>query len=224
MRSPYRLLPLVPLLLCAACAGPPTPADPLIERAERVRYAADTTGGGFAPGALRQQIVDTYDEQGLVVFSEYRNADGDVQMQFISTVEDGVRTRTDWRRADGSLALYVLNAYDDQDRVIASRQYAPDSTFRRGFQSRWSDDGLRRETGPIPAEGEPFTPDSFYRLNEQGEELELLEFPDVDSLRTLFTYDYPERDDYGNWTTRRTWRDGTPAQLEIRTLTYRAVE
>lgn len=162
-----------------------------------------------------------YDDQGNVAVSEYRSGDGEVQMRFINTYEDGLKTRVDWRRGDDGLQLYVLNAYDDRDRVIESVQYNPDGTLRRGFQSWWSDDGLRRETGPLPAADEPFEPNSFYRLNARGEEIELLEFPEVDSLRTLFTYDYPERDLYGSWTLRRTSRDGVPTQIETRRIGYR---
>ena len=209
------------LLLCSACAtGPALTTTPLIERAERARHVADTTDGGFAQGALRQQILDVYDAQGNVTVSEYRDAEGELQMRFINTYEEGRKTRVDWRRDDGSLTLYVLNGYDDRGRVIESVQYAPDGTLRRGFQSRWSDNGLRRETGPLPTADEPFAPNSFYRLNARGEEVELLEFPEVDSLRTLFTYDYPERDAYGNWTLRRTSRDGVPSQIETRRIIY----
>lgn len=64
-------------------------------------------------------------------------------------------------------------------------------------------------------------PDSFYRLNGRGEEVELLEFSDVDSLRTVFTYDYPERGAYGNWTLRRTRWDGVPSQIETRKIVGR---
>ncbi|MEO0558107.1 MAG: hypothetical protein AAF170_07975 [Bacteroidota bacterium] len=219
-----RLAVLALLLVGSACAsGPALPSTPPIERAERARYAADTTDGRFAQGSLRQQIVDVYNEQGNVAVSEYRNADGALQMRFVNTYTDGLKTRVDWRREDGSLALYVLNTYDAQDRLTESIQYGPDGSLRRSFRNRWSDDGLRRETGPIPAADEPFEPDSFFRLNALGEDVELLEFPDVDSLRTTFTYDYPERDAYENWTLRRTQRDGVPSQIETRRLIYRSV-
>lgn len=218
MRQPVAV---ILFLLCSACAsGPPTTTAPLIERAERARYAADTTDGGFSRGPLRQQIIDVYDAEGRVATSEYRGADGEVQMRFVNTYEEDRKTRVDWRRDDGSLALYVLNEYDDRGRVIESVQYAPDGTLRRGFRSRWSYDGLQRETGPLPTAEEPFAPDSFYRLNARGEEVELLEFPEVDSLRTVFTYEYPERDAYGNWTLRRTSRDGVPSQIETRRIIY----
>ncbi len=210
-------------LMCFGCVRVPATTEPVIETALRTRFEPDTTREGFKPGALRQRIVDTYDEHGIVVFSEYRDANDGVQMRFVSTVEDGLKTRTEWRSEDGSLALYVLYRYDDQNRVIETRQYAPDSTFLRGFQSEWSDDGRSRRTGSISETGEPFEPDSFYKLNARGEELELLEFPTIDSLRTLFTYDYPERDVYGNWTIRTTRRDGVPSQIEIRELVYRNV-
>ena len=217
-----QILLIVSLALSlTACNRESSDNKPLFEKVETFRYAADTTGGGLEPGELRQSIIENYDEMGNVVFSEYRTADDEVQMQFVSTVEGGVRTRTDWRRKDGSLALFVLFKYDDQDRVIESIQYAPDSTLRRGFVNRWADDGLGRETGPLPDENGRFEPNSFYKLNARGEDLELLEFPDVDSLRTLFTYDYPERDAYGNWTTRHTRRDGVPSRVETRTLVYR---
>lgn len=218
-----RRSPLLILLLCTACASGPVASDaPQIERAERARYAADTTDGGIALGSLRQQILDVYNDQGNVAVSEYRDGEGDLQMRFVNSYEGGLKTRVDWRREDNSLALYVINAYDDQGRMIESIQYAPDGTLRRGFHSRWSDDGLHRETGPLPSSDAPFEPDAFYRLNARGEEVELLEFPDVDSLRTLFTYDYPERDAYGNWTLRRTQRDGVPSQIETRRLVYRS--
>lgn len=219
----FTILLLVVLLWAACATGVATTVEPPISRAERARYAPDTTGGGFAPGALRQRILDVYDDRGNVSVSEYRDGDGELQIRFVNTYENGLKTRVDWRRDDGSLALYVLNAYDEEGRLVESVQYAPDGTLRRGFRSVWSDDGLHRQNGPRPTADEPFVPNAFYRLNERGEEVELLESPDIDSLRTLFTYDYPERDVYGNWTVRRTRRDGVPSQIETRRFVHRDV-
>lgn len=215
-----RLTSLLLILVGLGCRDARTDTDPLFLRAETVRYAADTTGSVVGPGDLRQTIIEQFDENGVVYLAEYRDAGDNVQMRFESTVEDGVRTQTDWRRADGSLALYVRFKYDEQGRVSESVQHAPDGTVRRGFRNRWSDDGLRRESGPIPTEGEAFQPDSFFKVNERGEDIELLEFPEVDSMRTLFVYEFPERDEYGNWTVRIVKRDGSATQYETRAIAY----
>ena len=215
-----RSLLVVGLLAACSTGVPPAPSEaPPLDQTVRTRYAADTSDGGFERGALRQTITDQYDAAGNVVFSEYVGGDGGIQMRFVSTVENGERTTTEWRREDGSLALTVRYTYDEEGRLYETRQFGPDGEFRRGFRARYTERG--RETGPIPEDGEAFEPDSFYRVNSRGEDVELLEFPDVDSLRTVFTYDYPERDAFGNWTVRRTFRDGTPTQIADRELTYR---
>ena len=79
---------------------------------------------------------------------------------------------------------------------------------------------MSRESGPLVVD-EDFVPDSFFKMNDQGDDIELLENPAVDSLRTLFTYEYSDLDSLGNWTVRRTYRDGAPAQIAIRSITYR---
>lgn len=218
-----RLLSLIALSFLTSCSWFGSTANqdpPQIAQATRTRYRAATDSEEFTRGRRLQTIKDTYDDAGQVVLSENMDASGDLQLRFLTTVANGLRVTTEWRRADDSLALTVQRKFDEQGREVEAKQYAPDGEFRRGFATRYTEDG--RETGPTSDGGKPFTPDSFFVVNERGEDVRLRELSTATTPETVFTFDYPERDDYGNWTVKRTFRDGEPATIEVRELTYRS--
>ena len=213
-----RVLPaaLAALLLVGACAE--QSADPpAFEQVTLSRFAVDSTG---ARGALSQTILETYDAMGQMTSMEYRGADGEPVMRIENVYADGLKTSADWRRGDGSLSRRVLFTYDDQGRLLDSRHYRADSSFAFGLRTRWQDDGLANETGPIPEDGQSFVPNTFYTFDGLGNELGMRENPDVDSLRLIVDWRYLDTDEYGNWLLRERVANGRLSRIEERVIRY----
>lgn len=209
-------------VLLVSCSSPQESAvAPTFERMEIYRYAVDTTATRIEKGALTQSIVEEYNEEGESAQSVYRDAGGNVQMQFFNTFENGKKTRIDWRSEDSTLVKYVLNSYSEDGRLFQSRHFTSADSFDYGFQNVWEDEGLLNRVGPMPEEGEAFEPVAVYRLDDRGDSLELTEYEEGDSLYAYVTWDYLERDAYGNWTLRHYRIDGEVDRIEERTITYR---
>lgn len=182
------------------------------------RYSV--TNGNPDSTTLSSYIMKSFDENGNESKSIYYTTDDQVMMQFVNTYENGLKTKISWVDGQGNGVKYVVNTYDENNRISKSESFSMEGEFQNGSLHRWKENGKLEEKAPIE-EGEVFRPNAIYTYNDDQEFAYLKEYDDKDSLYATVRWEYTEFDDFDHWIERQWITNDTINRIEKRIITYR---